>query len=58
MNEDRLSRIETLWSVVRQAHDGAASDSRSAAQKQLLEQYGGAVRRYLLAALRNQDAAD
>ena len=55
--ESRLSRIETLWSVVRRAHDDAGSDTAKA-QQALLDQYGGAVRRYLLASLRDQDAAD
>jgi len=58
MSDDaRLSRIVTLWSVVRQAHDGPR-DAVQAAQRELLERYGGAVRRYLLASLRNEDAAD
>lgn len=53
----RLSRIETLWSVVRRAHDGPGSEIAEA-QQLLLDQYGGAVRRYLLGTLRNEDAAD
>jgi RNA polymerase sigma-70 factor (ECF subfamily) len=52
----RLSRIQTLWSVVRQAH-GDQTDIQSA-QQTLLDCYGGAVRRYALAALRDEDAAD
>ncbi len=52
----RLSRINTLWSVVRQAHDGGEAARR--AQEELLDRYGGAVKRYLLASLRNEDAAD
>ncbi len=56
-NASRLSRIDTLWSVVRRAHD-APHDSATEAQQQLLEQYGGAIRRYLLAALRDRTAAD
>ncbi len=56
-SNSRLSRIETLWSVVRQAHD--AEDSLAvSAQQQLLEIYGGAVKRYLLASLRDADLAD
>ncbi|MEM9185622.1 MAG: sigma-70 family RNA polymerase sigma factor [Planctomycetota bacterium] len=60
--DDRLSRIETSWSIVRQAHD-AADDSASArdvvrAQQDLLDRYGGAVKRYALAALRDEEAAD
>jgi DNA-directed RNA polymerase specialized sigma24 family protein len=53
---DRLSQIQTLWSVVRRAH-GEQSQEIQAAQQQLLERYGGAARRYLLAALRNDDEA-
>jgi RNA polymerase sigma-70 factor (ECF subfamily) len=45
-----------LWSVVRRAHgDRTAVQS---AQQSLLDRYGGAVRRYALAALRDEDAAD
>lgn len=51
--DDRLSRIQTLWTLVRQAHGADRS-----AQQQLLDRYGGAVRRYLLGALRDADAAD
>jgi len=56
-SESRLSRIETLWSVVIRANDVADSGA-STAQQQLLDRYGGAIRRYLLGALRNEDAAD
>ena len=55
--ENRLSLISTLWSLVGQAHQGAEEAARSARQ-QLLERYGGAVRRYLRKVLRNADAAD
>jgi RNA polymerase sigma-70 factor (ECF subfamily) len=51
-----LSQIQTAWSVVREAH-GDHTAVRSA-QQSLLDRYGGAVRRYALAALRNEDAAD
>jgi RNA polymerase sigma-70 factor (ECF subfamily) len=53
----RLSHISTLWTLIRQAHHGPA-DALSAAQRLLLERYGGAVHRYLLGALRDPDAAD
>jgi len=53
----RLSEIETLWSVVRRAHDGAGNSLRSA-QQTLLDRYGRAIRRYLLGALRSEEAAD
>lgn len=58
MEEDdlHLSRIQTLWSMVQRAHgDHTAVQS---AQESLLDRYGGAVRRYALAALRDEDAAD
>jgi RNA polymerase sigma-70 factor (ECF subfamily) len=51
-----LSRIQTLWSVVRRAH-GEHTNVQSA-QQLMLDRYGGAVRRYALAALRDEDAAD
>ena len=53
----RLSQIETLWSVVRRAHE---PENRLAisAQQQLLEIYGGAIKRYLYASLRDTDVAD
>ena len=57
MDEDpHLSQIQTLWSVVELAHgDDTAMQS---AQQKMLDRYGGAVRRYALAALRDEDAAD
>jgi RNA polymerase sigma-70 factor (ECF subfamily) len=51
-----LDRISTLWSVVCQAH--GPTPEASAAQLQLLSRYGGAVRRYLLGAVRDPEAAD
>lgn len=53
----RLSRIDTMWSMVQRAHKPEATQF-ALAQQQLLERYGGAVRRYALAALRDPDAAD
>jgi RNA polymerase sigma-70 factor (ECF subfamily) len=53
----RLNEISTLWSVVLQANHDAAEAARLA-QRHLLERYGGAVRRYLLGALRDPDAAE
>ncbi|MEX2308789.1 MAG: sigma factor [Pirellulales bacterium] len=58
MDDDNLhlSRIQTAWSMVRRAHgDHTAVQS---AQQMLLDRYGGAVRRYALAALRDEDAAN
>jgi DNA-directed RNA polymerase specialized sigma24 family protein len=56
-SNSHLSRINTLWSLVIQAHD-EPGDGACAAQRRLLERYGSAIRRYLLGALRNADAAD
>jgi RNA polymerase sigma-70 factor (ECF subfamily) len=55
--ESHLSQVSTIWSVVCRAHDGTA-EAVKAAQEALLERYGGAARRYLLAAVRDADAAD
>lgn len=59
MDQDdlRLSRIDTLWSVVRKAH-GTGGETARRAQELLFHRYSGAIRRYLLGALRNEDAAD
>jgi RNA polymerase sigma-70 factor (ECF subfamily) len=51
-----LSCIATQWTLVRQAHHGGGDEARPARQE-LLELYGGAVRRYLLGALRDPHAA-
>src|SRR3712207_2061563 len=51
-----LSQISTLWTVVCRANRGGDPAVREA-QRVLLERYGGAVRRYLLGALRGPDAA-
>ena len=56
-NEDRLSRLETLWSVVYRAHGDETMDA-TAARHELMDRYGGAVRRYLRGALRNGNDAD
>jgi RNA polymerase sigma factor (sigma-70 family) len=53
----RLSRISTLWSLVSLAHH-EAGDEVGAAQRQLLDRYGGAIRRYLLGAVRDEYAAE
>jgi len=54
---DRLSRIETSWSIIRQAHE-TPGEKVQRAQQDLLARYGGAVWRYALAALRSEEAAD
>ncbi len=51
----RLSRIETQWSMVDLAH--GSKSSRGHVQEQLIERYGPAIKRYLLASLKNEDAA-
>src|SRR5262245_48228470 len=52
----RLSRIMTIWSLVHQAHAGDAG-AATEAQRLLMQRYCGAVYRYLLGALRDEDAA-
>jgi RNA polymerase sigma-70 factor (ECF subfamily) len=52
-----LSQIATLWSVVEQAH-GSDAAGVTAARRRLLERYGGAVQRYLLATLRDAEQAE
>lgn len=54
---NRLSQIETLWSMVYTAH-GEGEVNRSDAQHQLLARYGGAIQRYLVGALRDANAAE
>jgi RNA polymerase sigma-70 factor (ECF subfamily) len=56
-SDQRLSSLSTLWSVVRQANQGPAEATR-AAQQRLLDLYGGAIRRYLLGALHDEEAAE
>ena len=55
--KQRLSRISTQWSLVCRANQGPA-EAANAARQQLLQRYGGAVRRYLRAVLHDADAAD
>jgi RNA polymerase sigma-70 factor (ECF subfamily) len=52
-----LSRISTLWSLVSAAQHEPGDESRAAQQK-LLERYGSAIRRYLLGAVRDANAAE
>lgn len=54
---DRLSRIQTSWSLVRQAHD-ASNPTASEARRELFERYCGAARRYLRAIARDEDMAE
>ncbi len=54
--DDHLSQIDTLWSVIRRAHN--ADTNAESAQRELLERYSGAIQRYLAAKLRDPAAAD
>ena len=56
-DNDRLSQIETLWSMVRRAHGDGVTQTNSA-QSKMLDRYGGAAKRYLRAVVKNDDAAD
>ena len=56
-DNDRLSQIPTLWSVVRRAHDEQSAQAVPA-QQQMIDRYGSAIHRYLLGALRDPAAAD
>jgi len=51
-----LSQIETRWSLVMQANQ-VGGDTASAAQRELLERYAGAVHRYLLRVTRDPEVA-
>jgi RNA polymerase sigma-70 factor (ECF subfamily) len=55
--DQHLSQIATLWTVVQQANSPDA-EAAAAARRRLLERYGGAVKRYLLGALRDPEAAE
>jgi len=55
--ESHLSRIQTMWTVVRQAHD-AQGEALNDAQSALIQRYSGALYRYALGALRDPHAAD
>jgi RNA polymerase sigma-70 factor (ECF subfamily) len=55
--DERFSQIDTAWSIVQRAHNDGITEAGQA-QQELLDRYGGAVKRYALAALRNEDAAN
>ncbi len=55
MSDSHLSRIDTIWSMVHNANDARLSGN--SAQAQLIDRYGRAAKRYLLASMRNEDAA-
>lgn len=54
-SQAHLSRITTLWSLVEQAH--LHLPSAADAQRVLMQRYCGAVYRYLLGAVRDEDVA-
>ena len=54
--DQRLSRMSTMWTMVFQAH-GAEADAASAALAGLTRRYSGVVYRYLLGAVRDPDTA-
>jgi RNA polymerase sigma-70 factor (ECF subfamily) len=55
--DPRLTQLSTQWTLVFQAHHGTPEEV-GAAQVKLMGRYAGAVHRYLLAVLRDPDAAD
>ena len=55
--QQHLSQIATHWTMLRQAHGGAA-DEAVAARQALMERYCGAVFRYLLRAVRDPSVAE
>ena len=54
--QSRLSRIATSWDLIRRAH--VEDQDAAATRHRLMDRYCGAAYRYLLAALRDPDAAD
>jgi RNA polymerase sigma-70 factor (ECF subfamily) len=56
MSDSRLSRIETQWSMIQMANQ-AKHGGADKAQTELFERYAPAIRRYLRASLRNEEAA-
>jgi len=56
-NTQTLNNISTLWSVIGTAHNGPPEEAEPA-QLKLLQRYYGAVRRYLVGALHDAEAAE
>jgi DNA-directed RNA polymerase specialized sigma24 family protein len=54
---ERLGDISTRWTLLQQAH-GQSQTAAQRALQELMQQYLGAVYRYLLAAVRDPDAAE
>ena len=55
--QERLSVINTRWTLLRQAH-GASGDASAQARAELMQRYSGAIYRYLLAGVRDPNVAD
>jgi len=55
--DGRLDNLNTYWTLVRRAH-GQTPDAALEARNELLRRYHGAAYRYLLAVVRDPDAAD
>src|SRR5207244_615735 len=55
--DQHLSQISTRWTVLFAAH-AAPTEAAGAARQRLFERYSRAIYRYLLAAVRDPDAAD
>jgi RNA polymerase sigma-70 factor (ECF subfamily) len=54
--QERLSVINTRWTLLRQAHRGA-DDAADRAREELMQLYHGPIYRYLLAGVRDPDVA-
>lgn len=55
--KSRLSNIDTSWSLVRRSHESQI-DAAVDAQQKLLQLYGSAIKRYLIASLQDVEAAE
>jgi RNA polymerase sigma-70 factor (ECF subfamily) len=55
--DEHLSRINTMWTVLDQAHRGTEAEA-AAARSVLMQRYCGAVYRYLLSAVRDPSVAE
>ena len=53
-----ISKVETLWPLLEQAHGGGSPEEIRAAQEAILERYRPAIYRYLLACLGDANKAD
>jgi RNA polymerase sigma-70 factor (ECF subfamily) len=56
-SNNRLCNITTIWSMVLNSH-AAEPEVAQVAQQRLLQRYGGAIKRYLLKVLGDEEAAD